>query len=448
MPPAVKDDEETTEETETDLTENPDAAFEGDFEAAAGAVVADDDEGVEEEPTLAVEDGESLDDDEEEGESEGVRDLTIGEDEPAPAKDTKAAKPGVDRGDGRDVEGKFVPKPGDASAAAASSAAAPAAAEQPKWDTYTVRAERETVPLDGVQVSRKDGYAIIAMPEKALGRFNERIARGHLAEKFWRELKAERDTFEFERAAPPKKSDAEIEGQLIAEAMKPHVADFLSLEQIENLELRIAIAKREASDEYTKNEATRRTTADTERSTREEQANEPAVALDWMRQEFLHVLGNPQFNMGPLNLTPEEVTQVFNDLVPLRKAVVYREGNDWYSERDVIVQRLRAKAAARSSAAAPAGVTAAPAASRAVATAERFNKGQATAATPGKAPASTSVKANRATNGQRPRSGSPARSTREPPRVSPQQQAEDNWVNTRKRLMRSDSLDFDEDGDS
>lgn len=455
MSPVATDDTEDTT-TDDDLTEHPEDAFGEEFESAATTAV--DDESPGDEPTLALrEEDEPLDD----GEP-----LAEDEEEQQEGEPRAEARPGhgkeADRGDGRNDRGEFVAKTEQAAAGVpvAGAAAQPAAAAPaPVWDRYQVRAEQETVPIEGVQVQRTNGWAMLAMPEKELGRFNALLGRGYLAEKFWRNLKAERQAFDFERSAPPRKSDTEIEAEILAAALEPHLADFLSDDQIANLKLRIELAKREEADKYSASEQQRRTKHDEDARVAEERAGEPQAALDWMRREFLHVLGSPEFGMGQHNFSEKDVVEVFDRLVPYVNSVIYKDGADWFSRRDLIVRELRAKAAGRSAAsapaAAPAGARPAPSAGNArprnasasagkpdaATQAERFNKAQ------NSADRTTSVKANRGKGGSRPRAGSPGRTTREQPRRSKAERAEDNWNATKKGFLRSNSLDFDEPDD-
>lgn len=452
--------DETTDINDTE-DESPMDAFDADFDDAAQAALVDDgtdDDAIEtDEPGEdEVEAGtETLDDDEPSSEGESVAD-------------------GVDRGDGRDVKGKFVPKAGDepatdakpatddaaakalAGTTPATAAAAPTTAAtpspEPAWEPYTVKADRQQVPLEGVMVTRANGHALIALPEAELGRFNARIARGHIAEQVWRQLQTEKQEFELQKSAPQPKSDLEIEAEVTLEAIKPYLTDLLDATQLENLELKVKVAQSNYRAQFDTDERTRREQATAETRTTEQAEAERGTQLEGLATEILNLLEHVP-ELKSLGFTPDEVKAVYADLAPVVRGVYWREGDGWFVNRDAIVAKLRAHAALRTKApgtsAAPAPGTAASATTAAPGTggtgtshAERFNKGQASAAVPG----STSLKAKRgAPSDTRPQLATAgARNTRDD-EPSPALKAEENWRKKTRAFLNSNSLDFPDD---
>jgi hypothetical protein len=360
---------------------------------------------------------------------------------------------GVDRGDGRDATGKFATKAEQDAADAAAKSAAAAPAEQPSFQPFKIRADKEDVAIPEAQVTRANGYVMLAVPEKDFARFEARIGRGHVAEKVWQRLTARERELEAEKSAPPMKSNAEIESQMILDAIKQHIPDLLTPIEIENLELKIAKAQRDYKDEYGATRTKHFETATREHTPEQEEQAEIiqglAAHLLTFRDEFPTELGD---------LTTEELQDVFMELVPVQKAVFWKQDGELFANNQVIAKTLLAVKARRATNAAGTGAlpgnrdTAAAAGTSTASTkaqraAERHNRGVNSAA----APSTTSLKANRGKSNARSRDERNTRrddSSRGRERVtSPELDADEAWRRTQRKLMASPGLDFDDGSD-
>jgi hypothetical protein len=158
-------------------------------------------------------------------------DVVEGDLEPLEDTDTPETPPiGVDRGDGRDATGKFATKAeqdaADAKAQAETTAptAAPAApvVEQaaPVFEPLVVRADKTLHPIDEAQVTRANGYHVITIKDEDAPRFMQRMSKGIVGEKIWRDLQTGIKELEQERAAPQAKTDSQIEAEIILATIK------------------------------------------------------------------------------------------------------------------------------------------------------------------------------------------------------------------------------------
>jgi hypothetical protein len=122
------------------------------------------------------------------------------------AGDGDLAPAAADRGDGRDAQGKFVKKEGEATAAkdgaaagtaqaaagAATGAAKDGAAEAPKWEPLQLKADKTIVPIEEARVSRGNGHHFVVVKDANFPRFVQRLQRAHLFERS-RQAIAERE---------------------------------------------------------------------------------------------------------------------------------------------------------------------------------------------------------------------------------------------------------------
>lgn len=417
-------------------------------------------------------DGEGASDDDDEI-TEGLND----DDQPAgetdAVDDDDAAgepEPGADRGDGRDTKGRFASKEeqdaadkasadakkagktpeeqkaaGTAAAAAAKPAAAEKpAAEQPKWEPFQVRADKAIHPMGAARTMRtKDAqgneHVVIAVPAKEYQQFEHRIGRGIAAERQWREITETRRELELQKTAPKPKTDAEIEASMFVEALSkmPGSEEGVSLldeifspEQLENLKLKVQLAQAKERTDFATSEAKRR---------------EDATAGETWQKEQTDTLVNEAFDLVESHpdlkgMSEDEVREILQELaMPVRDKLVFREDGQTYANTEYLFKLLKRGRVSPPPAPAPTNASAAPVVPEKKADpAERFNRGQESAAQP----RSTSLKNNRTTrpqpNGRTPREATDPKDDR-----TPQQKAEDEMRKTRRSMMRTDTLDFD-----
>lgn len=438
MPPKVEDTELLDTDTETDT----DDAF-NDADLVDGVESAiDDQQGLTEE---------------DDGQDEVITGVT---DDDAGALGEDAAKPGkgVDRGDGRDVEGRFATKAeqdaADAAKAAgkspaeqkaAADAAKPAAEKPPAWEPLQIKTGRALFPIEDARITKvKDAagnsHVLISVPEKAYGQFAGRISRGIDAERQVREMGQMRRDLEFQKNAPRPKSDAEIEATMFMEALGDQVNELFTPEQLENLKLRVQIAQGAEKTNFAKAEETRRSEAESgEQWTRSQIDVLVNEAFDLV--EAADAAGADEAVAVLKGMTPEQIKETLDELaLPMREKLVWKENGETFVNNEYLFRLLkRARASSGAAAPAPAGQTAAPA--KATTEGERFNKGQESAA----APRTTSLKERR---------GIPApanrRPNREPVPSSKQrtdaQIAEDDYRKLQRKMSRSNDFeDFEGD---
>lgn len=361
----------------------------------------------------------------------------------------------------RNADGTFAPKakdaPADAGAEAAvtgengapaagsttPAAAAPAAAAAaPTWEPLTVTADKEKLPIGEAQVTRADGHVLIAVKEDEYNRFQQRMSKGVVAEKIWRQLHEDRQTLEAERAAPQPKSDSEIEAAIILEAVKPHLETLFDERDLEMLELKIENAKTAAARSH----GVEREKFFSDRRAEAEAAQQPGEdeqALYGIRDEMMGAVTADSALQG---MTETQVKNAFAELARVRRAVFWKEGTEWFSNRELIhdtLKRHMAIADAPPVSGPPASSAAVPAASPATTQAERFNRGVDS----GAKPRTTSLKAKRGTG--RPRDERPSRNPTNGKRVqqTDEQANEDKWLASSRKFMSSPGLDFEDDDD-
>lgn len=366
-----------------------------------------------------------------------------------------AAKPGEEKpvadGRARNPDGTFAEKPKEAvvdAAVVATPVGAPvveaAKAPEPlKWEPLAVRADKDIVPIEGAHVARADGRVVMTMPEKEYGQLQAMIGRGHVAQKVWHQLDAERKQFDAEKSAPQPRSDAEIEAVMTLEILKPYLGELLTADQVRALDAEIKLAKIEEKGTF----ETKRKEAIANSTRAEDDAKQEVLGI--ANQILTIVADVPELQQ----LTRGEAQEVLADLAQIKRAVYWKDGDQWMANNEVIHAALKRKLASRSAAApAPAAGTpntgtgapskehtAAPVTDPAIARAELENKGHNTAAKP--AP-STSLKNGRQTGDARP-SKENTRSSRDAdrsPTRSKEQTAEDDWRKTRHEVMRSNTL--------
>lgn len=401
------------------------------------------------------------------------------DDEAAPAADgdrREEGRAGPDRGDGRDDLGKFASKeakdasekatadakragksPAEQQAAGAAAAAAakpaPAAAPEAKWEPLQIRADKAIHPIDEAKVQKvtdaKGGeHFVIAVPAKDYPRFQQRLGRGIAADRRWRELQEKEREIDFQRSAPKPRSDAEIEATMFIEALSKMqgteegsklLDEIFEPQELENLKLRVQIAQGKEKTDFATAEEKRRSDA--------------SAGDEWSRFQA-DTLVNEAFDLvekyadetgkRPLEgMTPDEIRGILQDLaMPVIDKLVYRENGETFVNNEYLFKLLqRGRGAPRTPAPTPSDAPAVP--DKKVAGAERFNKGQDSAAQP----RSTSLRQNRGTRPQ----GNPRTSRDQDRRPqddrTAQQIAEDQQRKARRKMMTSPSLDFDDEED-
>jgi hypothetical protein len=465
---------------DTEVEDIVDGEFDGIVGSADPGEEGDDGTGVvddtrDEEAALAT-GGETLDDEEEEGLDEELED---------------GRDPAGDRGDGRNARGEFVGgadkgekgKQGAAAdgaapqAGAADAGKAAAAAEAPKWEPLVVRADKALVPIEELSVMRgmKDSagneLVMVSMRASNFARFAQRLSSGHRFEQNRQAITEQRTQLEAkikhverELAAPRGKTDAEVEGEELLKLLKPLLpelvdANLISQADVDNLELRVKLAQRDARDAH----ATALTKYHEDLKAKDAEATAPA---EYQTREATHIA---EALMQVWHETPElkdlpeaEVRKVYDDLIEIGRAVYRedREQNRWEVDPKIITKYLTDRktrlAATPSANGAPpsngnpaaGGTRGAPAGSSSngggkTAAADRHNRAVDTGQR-----RTSSLKANR---GTRPPERNPreraAAGTRAAPTKTPEMEAEDAWNTTRRNLMRSSTLDFEGDDD-
>jgi hypothetical protein len=457
--PATDDDEvdETTSQGGTAADAGNDSdPFDSAMESLVAEALAEDgdgddavDEGLEGEDAEEIEVDDELDAEEEETGDAGAQprndDGTF-----AGKRETGEKEQTVVAGDTK-KEGETKPdaKP-DAAAGAAAGDKKPAeqAAAAPTWEPLSINADKQAVAIDEARISRSNGHVFLAIPEAQYQRFAQRISKGVVGERMSRQLDQGLRQIEALKAAPPMKSDAEIEAALTYDALKPYIAEFLDEKDIKLLEAQITNAKRENRDTYEKTEAERMAKAI------EPQWEETQLGL--LRGTVVDILKAVPELQG---LTREQVEDVLaNELLPVKNSLVFREGQEVFGNTEYILARLKARVGAADAVKAAPAAAGAPApsttpatagtssttATKAAANAERFNAG----VTAGRQVHSTSVKGNRgkprsATRGTRDTVAAGRRTTPRDEQVA----AEDDLRKTQRRFMNSNSLDIPDDED-
>jgi hypothetical protein len=371
---------------------------------------------------------------------------------PAPAAGEKPAATATDPA-----------KPANGPAPAAGTAAAPAAAaaapEPPKWEKVQVKADKATFDIEEAQLTRANGHHLYAIKDADVPRFQQRLSKGIVAERMWRELNDSVKAIEAERAAPQPKSPEQIEAEVILATLKPRLAELYDdPKDIELLQLRIKEAQRDYQDKFkTERIAYDKKIADEAAKATQPEVDQKAQLEGLATTMFQLVDRHPELQ----GLTREQLQEVYNELVPIRKAAYWKEDGQWYADTQLIHSRIAAKKAGTSSQAAAsssapskeppaaaspsAGTSAAGAAGKPDA-GERFNAAQDTAAKP----RSTNLKLQR--DAGRPSETSTTGATRgngngRGSQKTPAQIAEDKARATARRYLSSDTLDFEEPDD-
>lgn len=445
------------DDLELDGTETTDGASGGDagddeglFDSELDDALTEalNDDGVDDEETAELAEGldadtDDLDDeDDDEDEEEG---------EDGDAEGAPAAAAAASAGEG-------------AAPAAGSEAAAAAATETtaPAWEPLTVTADKAAVPIEEARILRREGHVYIAVPEPEFARFQARIGRGVVGEKMWRtlnqglqEVEAERQKVAEERSlleAVPRKSEAEIEAEEVLAALKPHLADLLDEKDQELLDKKVKLRVIEEGRAWDERAKTWREERQQEAAQQAEAANEEDTALQGIAEVVVTLVeSHPELS----GMTEAQTKAAYQELARMRRAVYWREGGEWLANTQLafdILKRYKSTSPAVTPAPAPAATSSATAtasgspsqapASAATTDAARFNRGVESAA----GPTTTSVKARRSAGKGRPPEGTTrtdrAARRRNPATRDPQMDAEDEYRQMRKNLLRSDTLEF------
>ncbi len=355
---------------------------------------------------------------------------------------------------------------GEAKTAADGAADATAGEKKAGWQPLSLKLDGKDTSIEEASIQRANGFHYLAIPDGKFERFAQRVSRGVAGERMWRQLDAGIRELEARKAAPPRKSDAEIESELTLELIKPYLPEFLSDEAVQMLEVRIENAKLKNAAEYETAEASR--IAKAQEPTWDDQQ------ADLVKQQVLRTVAeNPELAA----LSPQELWDFYeSELLPVRNAIVWKEGDQILGNTEYIYNRLVARAKTRAAApsttnappksegnantgttsapqsgtpAAKAGHSPAPATRTKADNAETFNRGVKEGAEAAK-PRTTSVKANR--DQARP----PQRTTRDdadrPSRRSAEPRehahvAEDSARRKERAWLRNPTLDVPDDGD-
>jgi len=435
---ATTDNDEELEQQEGDEFDS----FEDELEKTVGEALDEDDDEDDEDDDLDDDDDDLDEDDEDEdGAAEGKgpkRDPETGQftkkdDEPA-AAGAQAATPAADA-----KPGEVKPDVGAAAAADAKPAAAdekPAAA----WQPFAVKADKENVPIPEAHVRRENGFLYVAIPEAQEARFNARISAGIAGERMWRQMGQAMRELEAKKNAPPRKTDIEIEHELLMAMIKPHLPELFDDDRLALYEAQVKAAKLEHQMQY-----------DAAESKRLAEASQPAWE-ETQASGILNTIGEVIAHFPELQgLTPEQIEEVYSrELLPVKNSVFFRDGEEAFVHSQYIYDRLKSKAeyikataktttAAPASAEPPKGQAPNNATKPATDAAERFNRG----VDAGTKPRTTSVKANREERPSR-EPNRPARGKRRRSPAAQRARAEEDWRKTSQAYLNSDSLDFDE----
>lgn len=442
---------------------------------------------------LEAELGRGLDDEEDEGGDEVITDEELAaeleatdddadDDAAADETDEGAAPSGADEVAGAGEGAAPSPaSPGD-QPAAAEPAEAPAGAPvssagESAWEPFAVTADKEAVAIEEAVVSKVNGHFMIAVREQDMPRFRARIQRAIIGEKTWRAMEAEKAETAQMRAQleqeASRKTAAEIEAEETLKLLtREQLEAILDARDLDLLDERIARRKAEEGVRTVKPTAA---TAPTETPAAPASAADPADApaeptIDFAQAqkegiavEMLAIIDH----FPELQAIPEaERVAAYRELYAERDQVFWRGGDGYYSNRDRIYEKLKARVPAKDPAPAPApkDAAAAPAAAATPATeppapapaaaprqsaatanrAETYNRGVNSAARP----TTTSVKARREANAARPAAAGATRNADRPrARTQAEEQAEldAEWERTKRGVLRSDGLDIDDE---
>lgn len=393
----------------------------------------------------------------------------------APKKDEKGEKGEkvVDAKTGTAAPAKDGAKP---DAAAATGDGKPAADAKPadapiKWEPLQLRVGKAIVPFEEARVADLGDTVGFVVKKTDVARFNQRLERGHLFETNRQAIEGRRreldqgiKDLELERAAPQGKGETEIKAEIILEAVEAKLAetgdgaaggswvDLFTPTERELLKARIELAQKAEKERV----GTERTTYFDTKKKEADAAAAPERDLQTQARGIIDETRtlrdeHPEFKAA----TDEQLMAALQELGKVRKSVYWKEGDDWFVNRELIAEALK-----RAMAAAPASTqttdtkvapskpenTAAGASTDGKTTdattrAEAHNRGVNTA----KKPTSTSFKAQRDGGPRderhtRSRDGSGKEGTRE---KSKAMAAEDSYRSATDKFMRSPDLDVD-----
>jgi hypothetical protein len=328
---------------------------------------------------------------------------------------------------------------------------AAAAATDPQWQPFSVTVDRTDVAIPEALVQRVGGFVMLGVPEAQYPDFTRRIVRGVEAERQWRGLQEEKRRAaadrEFEKTKPEVRTESQIEADLLLERLKPHAAALLEPHELDLIEAHVKIELGKQNDALREWESKR--SQPPEPTIEEQQLEGIAETMIELRDHFADELKG---------LADEDLLEVIRQIAPVRNALYWQDTNEkgekvWMRNTQYVYDQLKSKAAAKASAASTATRDATPAATGTTASggtpaadrADRFNKGQDTAARP----TSTSLKDRRGTTGARNRP--PNRGTtgsgsgkRRDSRTS-EQRAEDDFRKTTRGFMSNPGLDIPDD---
>lgn len=376
---------ELNAEEKEDLTEEAFDDFPSEDEVE-GAVDADDEEAEEVETG-----GETLDDDPAEGDGSS----TNGTDEGAEARTDSGPKGEKKTPDQDPKTGKFLPKDGKAGEAAAGEKKEEPA--KPQWERFAVNMDGKAVPIAEATLTRVNGHHMLAIKDADFPRFQQRMSKAVLADQMWRGLQDAVSELEEARAieaeGPKSKGDMEIEADTVLEFLKGKVqledgtvttrmALVASAEQLAWLADRVKMKQLEHKSAY---ETERKTFVDKraeDRATKAAEGEEPETQLRGIGSILMDMANEAsEFPQEVKALfkgaTQEEIKGIFADLVPIRRSVFWKEGKEWFSNTELILNTAKASLARlRATTPAKAGTTVST--SDKTKRAERLNKGSTT----------------------------------------------------------------------
>lgn len=373
--------------------------------------------------------------------------------------------------------------PGDG-APPADDAQAPAAA----WEPLVIGADKEQVAIEEAAVQKVAGHYMIAVPEAQFARFQQRLGRGVVAEKVWRHVEAERRELATQRETMEReaglKTEAEIEAEETLKLLPREVLkSILDERDLDLLDARVAarVAKEGVRKAPEKPAEGAPAAAPAKETVTAEAAPEPAAEAPQLPDEDIQAFGladeikaivgqfpDPAVRAQLRALGIDTLKEVYTELYEVRDQVVWKQDGEWYTNRDLIFEKLKARIPATATAPAsstPAADTGSAPAAAATATgttadastpaprqpaatanrAETFNRGVNSAARP----TTTSVKARRAAAAARPAMAGATRDAADRHRARSeaeiQAEADEEWESTKRGLLRSSSLDIDED---
>lgn len=406
--------------------------------------------------------GEALDDDAAAGEGEGEAQPEGDQGEGAEAR-TDAGPKGDkvrDKSTGKFVK-KGEPKPGEKRGAGAAAkpgeAEAAAAAAAPKWEKLAVSVDKALYPIDEAVVTKHGDHMMIAVKATDFPRFQQRMQRGVVADRMWRQINDAVNEIEEKRAlekdAPQPKGDKEIEAEVILEYLneKDPTTGQTLLSQIADpkdlkwLADRVKRRQLEHKDEFAKTRGEFVTKRQEERAAQAETAGEGEVQLRGMAKVLMDMTseegGYPAEVVAVFkDATPDELKKIYGALVPLRRSLYWKEGKEWYADTQLMLNTAKQELAKIRQSATP-GKPGTPAAKvdPKTARAERLNKGQETQ--------STSLKNKRAPlrpsdSSGHPRKPAPASEKTAHTRA---RDAEDTYRKKTRDYLNSDGFDLPDD---